>query len=192
MNWKTLVGVGILVAFLIIGYGVYQSITTLTESATETMGAVTVGINQTATQAQETMEAAQAGLNATTQEVTKTIHEVQETVNKTEQTIEEKTTPPKIYDVNVVTTETSATITWKTDKESECAVRITKPIPRPLQTVLGIRGGTEFSLTKKALTPGTDYSYEIIARSGVEKTTYTGEFTTEKLIERFDRPKLFG
>ena len=68
MNWKTLVGVGILVAFLIIGYGVYQSITTLTESATETMGAVTVGINQTATQAQETMEAAQAGPNATRSE----------------------------------------------------------------------------------------------------------------------------
>jgi hypothetical protein len=86
-------------------------------------------------------------------------------------------TPPAIGDIEVVTTATSATISWTTDEPATSSVAYGTTNGYESGSRVGDGLVTQHMVTLTDLTPDSTYHYQVASANGVERSSATGDAT---------------
>ena len=101
-------------------------------------------------------------------------------------------TPPIINNIQATVTDTTATITWTTDENSDSSVNYGFNDTYGLNANL-VALNTSHSLVLNGLTPGTDYHYEVSSSDASANTSVSADLTlTTTTTDNLSNPDLFA
>lgn len=178
MNWKVLVGVGVLVLLSVVGLTVYQTsqkVTAITGNATEE---ITAGVSQTLN---ETSKA----INETAEAATETLESVAGTIETANQTLNEATKVPEFVEFNVETGVDYIIVRGEVDVPSVFRVIVLNNGRERSDLKIDMTRSNYFERKITGLKPDTEYEVVVDAvagngRVGEQKETVR----TKKVLKR--------